>query len=44
MDFFYLSPMERDALALSLWVAVSLPVGILTAWRLAPMAQAVFKK
>ena len=39
MEFFYLSPMEREALRLSLWVAgwavaVSLPVGILTAWAL----------
>ena len=40
MDFFYLTPMEREALSLSLWVAgwavaISLPVGIFTAWLLA---------
>jgi len=40
MSFFTLTPIEIDALRLSLWVsfwavAVSLPVGILTAWVLA---------
>ncbi|WP_300674903.1 molybdate ABC transporter permease subunit [Desulfoluna sp.] len=40
MDFFALTALEREAVTLSLWVAgwavaVSLPVGILTAWALA---------
>ena len=40
MGFFHLTPVEQDALRLSLWVsvwavAVSLPVGVFTAWVLA---------
>ncbi len=43
MHFFYLTPLEADALRLSLWVsfwavAISLPAGIITAWVLARLS------